>query len=599
MDDVAAPSADEVGGKASKGARIQDRFTGSKLISSSTLGSGGGWMSRAYTSSWSEWRDDQGRPFGLCVLAGGCASATVDVTIHPLDTLKTRLQAPNGFVAAGGYRGLFRGVLAAALGAIPGGAVFFGTYEFTKHVVTPVDQGDSGGAHFHWWYDAVAATSAATASCLVRTPAAVVTQRMQVGQYHTFIAATSGIAAGGPLAFYRGLGASVARELPFAFIQFPMYEQLKRLLTPASGEEISPAQGAVCGSFSGAVAAAATTPFDTLKTRQMLGTELGLVALTREIIRKEGLLVLFSGMGPRVGWMTIGGCIFFGVYEQCMLVLTQLHRAAERDPVHGPESQGLLQTLRRGMQLRRTPPSEEPPLPLSPHDSRPATTVVSPMPAAATEAAAEATSEPVAAPVALLSGGLAGMMIDCILYPVDTFKTRSIQGVAPVRLREFFSLWNGLGAALLPAVPAAGAFFFTYEGVKGLVERNVAGGGGAATPLVAAAVAEAVCCIVRVPAEFVKFRLQVNKDARIAAVLESTWSQGGFRALYKGLGATLVLDLPFAMIQFPLFEALKGVIQDIRHGTVGAAALCVGLATVPTSPSRMATTQPALNVGPS
>ena len=194
------------------------------------------------------------------------------------------------------------------------------------------------------------------------------------------------------------------------------------------------------------------------------------------------------------------------------------------------------------------------------------------MPAAATEAGAEATSEPVAAPVALLSGGLAGMMIDCILYPVDTFKTRSIQGVAPVRLREVLSLWNGLGAALLPAVPAAGVFFFTYEGVKGLVERNVAGGGEAATPFVAAAVAEAVCCVVRVPAEFIKMRLQVNKDARIAVVLESTWSQGGFRALYKGLGATLVLDLPFAMIQFPLFEALKGFIQDKRRATVAPAA---------------------------
>eukprot|EP00966_Prymnesium_polylepis_P308390 7126656-Prymnesium_polylepis.1 len=29
--------------------------------------------------------------------------------------------------------------------------------------------------------------------------------------------------------------------------------------------------------------------------------------------------------------VTIGGYIFFGVYEQCMLVLTQLWRAAERE----------------------------------------------------------------------------------------------------------------------------------------------------------------------------------------------------------------------------------------------------------------------------
>jgi hypothetical protein len=34
--------------------------------------------------------------FPVAVLAGGFASATVDVTIFPLDSLKTRLQAPQG-----------------------------------------------------------------------------------------------------------------------------------------------------------------------------------------------------------------------------------------------------------------------------------------------------------------------------------------------------------------------------------------------------------------------------------------------------------------------------------------------------------------------
>ena len=65
-------------------------------------------------------------PFELAVLAGGCASAAVDVCIYPLDTLKTRMQAAQGFRAAGGYTGLFSGVTAAALGAVPGGALFFG-----------------------------------------------------------------------------------------------------------------------------------------------------------------------------------------------------------------------------------------------------------------------------------------------------------------------------------------------------------------------------------------------------------------------------------------------------------------------------------------
>ena len=236
--------------------------------------------------------------FAVAVLAGGFASATVDVTIFPLDSLKTRLQAPQGFQRAGGTTGLFRGVLAAAVGAMPGGAVFFGVYEYTRHVA------QGGATSPHWTTDAVAATIAATASCLVRNPAVVVTQRMQVGQYGTLPSAVATMwRTEGAMGFYAGLQVSVLRELPFAFIQFPLYESLKRLLRRSQQHEISASQGAaivstaivstatestaiesmataarrsappgaVCGSISGAVAAAATTPLDLMKTRVMLG----------------------------------------------------------------------------------------------------------------------------------------------------------------------------------------------------------------------------------------------------------------------------------------------------------------------------------------
>ena len=231
--------------------------------------------------------------FAVAVLAGGFASATVDVTIFPLDSLKTRLQAPQGFQRAGGTTGLFRGVLAAAMGAVPGGAVFFGVYEYTRHIA------QGGATSPHWSTDAVAATVAATASCLVRNPAVVVTQRMQVGQYGTLPSAVATMwRTEGAMGFYAGLQVSVLRELPFAFIQFPLYESLKRLLRRSQQHEISASQGAaivsiakesiatvsmamaarrsaspgaVCGSISGAVAAAATTPLDLMKTRVMLG----------------------------------------------------------------------------------------------------------------------------------------------------------------------------------------------------------------------------------------------------------------------------------------------------------------------------------------
>ena len=199
----------------------------------------------------------------------------MDVCIYPLDTLKTRMQAAQGFRAAGGYTGLFSGVTAAALGAVPGGALFFGVYEYSRSGLQ-----SHISPQYTWTLDAAAACTAATASCVLRTPAIVVQQRMQVGQFSTLPAAVHGIIAeGGIAAFYSGLGVSIAREIPFAFIQFPVYEGLKRLWissmerhnVDAPKPELSPLQGAVCGSVAGSAAAAVTTPFDLLKTRQMLG----------------------------------------------------------------------------------------------------------------------------------------------------------------------------------------------------------------------------------------------------------------------------------------------------------------------------------------
>eukprot|EP00054_Salpingoeca_dolichothecata_P018086 m.110548 g.110548 ORF g.110548 m.110548 type:complete len:99 (-) comp22727_c0_seq2:755-1051(-) len=60
-------------------------------------------------------------PFVVALMAGGCAGITVDVCLFPLDTLKTRLQAEAGFRQAGGFRGIYRGLLATAAGSGPSG----------------------------------------------------------------------------------------------------------------------------------------------------------------------------------------------------------------------------------------------------------------------------------------------------------------------------------------------------------------------------------------------------------------------------------------------------------------------------------------------
>ncbi|CAM9478442.1 unnamed protein product, partial [Hapterophycus canaliculatus] len=48
------------------------------------------------------------------------AGTAVDVALYPLDTIKTRLQSPKGFLKAGGLRGVYNGLSAAAVGSAPG-----------------------------------------------------------------------------------------------------------------------------------------------------------------------------------------------------------------------------------------------------------------------------------------------------------------------------------------------------------------------------------------------------------------------------------------------------------------------------------------------
>jgi hypothetical protein len=67
--------------------------------------------------------------FMTALVAGGLAGTSVDVALFPIDTLKTRLQSPQGFLKAGGFRGIYNGLGAAATGSAPGAALFFSTYE--------------------------------------------------------------------------------------------------------------------------------------------------------------------------------------------------------------------------------------------------------------------------------------------------------------------------------------------------------------------------------------------------------------------------------------------------------------------------------------
>lgn len=129
----------------------------------------------------------------------------------------------------------------------------------------------------------VAASLGEVSACLVRVPTEVVKAKMQTcattsdaGVLAT-IRTVLGEQHGSPLAsvtggLYRGYGMTLFREIPFAAIQFPLYERFKAEWAAAqSRTEPLAWQAAACGSLSGAIAGALTTPLDVLKTRTQVG----------------------------------------------------------------------------------------------------------------------------------------------------------------------------------------------------------------------------------------------------------------------------------------------------------------------------------------
>jgi solute carrier family 25 (mitochondrial S-adenosylmethionine transporter), member 26 len=277
--------------------------------------------------------------FTTALLSGAVAGTTVDLSLFPLDTLKTRLQSPSGFLASGGFTGIYRGVGSAIIGSAPGAALFFCTYEYSKsflsarRTVKEVTTGRSAD----WTAPIehmIAASLGEVAACSVRVPTEVVKQRAQAGQHPSSLSALSSILSqhrtigipGVWMQLYRGWSVTIMREVPFTVIQFPLWESMKAYRRRTVGRDKDNAvESAIFGSAAGAIAAGITTPLDVLKTRMMLAREKkAVVPLLKEILRDNGPRAFFAGIGPRVLWISAGGAIFLGSYQwACNLLSTE------------------------------------------------------------------------------------------------------------------------------------------------------------------------------------------------------------------------------------------------------------------------------------
>lgn len=80
--------------------------------------------------------------------------------------------------------------------------------------------------------------------------------------------------------------------------------------------------------------------------------------------------------------------------------------------------------------------------------------------------------------------------------------------------------------------------------------------------MIAASCGEIAACMVRVPAEVIKQRTQTagtggTSWGTLKVILDNKRNESLVKALYRGWGTTILREIPFTVIQFPLYEKMK------------------------------------------
>jgi len=103
--------------------------------------------------------------------------------------------------------------------------------------------------------------------------------------------------------------------------------------------------------------------------------------------------------------------------------------------------------------------------------------------------------------------------------------------------------------------------------------------------MAAASLGEIAACLVRVPAEVIKQRTQTSKFSSslesLKYILRNENGEGVIRGLYRGWTSTIVREIPFTTIQYPLYEYMKlrwAAHQQIEKVSPLQGALCGSVA---------------------
>jgi len=254
-------------------------------------------------------------------------------TLWPLEWAKVtqQLNKDPKFSVMGEARrlgfGIYNGLPAMLVGVPLQGAVRFSSLDAVKAMLT--EPGKSPGAVTNLCAGVLAGTLEAM---LVVAPVETVKTRLVDSNKSLLRGMVDFVRAEGLSGIYRGLVPTICKSASNQAIRFGVFGEYKRRMWGARPRDQMPPSIALGGGMTaGVIGSIITMPFDVIKTK-MQGLEAqrysGTLDCIAKVVRNEGLIALYKGLGARLGRAVPGQGIIFASYEYFSLHITRgLHWA--------------------------------------------------------------------------------------------------------------------------------------------------------------------------------------------------------------------------------------------------------------------------------
>eukprot|EP00584_Thalassiosira_punctigera_P008949 CAMPEP_0172545178 /NCGR_PEP_ID=MMETSP1067-20121228/15165_1 /TAXON_ID=265564 ORGANISM="Thalassiosira punctigera, Strain Tpunct2005C2" /NCGR_SAMPLE_ID=MMETSP1067 /ASSEMBLY_ACC=CAM_ASM_000444 /LENGTH=399 /DNA_ID=CAMNT_0013331877 /DNA_START=91 /DNA_END=1290 /DNA_ORIENTATION=- len=236
-------------------------------------------------------------------------------------------------------------------------------------------------------------------------------------------------------------------------------------------------------------------------------------------------------------------------------------------------------------------------------------------------AATSATKRQLKAGDLALAGGIATMIGDIALHPVDCIKTLqqsdagaglSLVGASRKIMADqgVGGFYSGLGTYVTADGGAGAIKFATYEALKQWIGDRLPEEYSGAALFGCAAAAYAASSVVLIPGELIKQRLQMGMADSVGGAISSIWKSGGIGGFFAGSSGVWFRDVPYTMMELGLYDNIKALcvrvrnnLKDGEEGSAGssqldeiiAAAIAGGVTGYLTNPMDLVKTKMMLN----